>query len=45
MPLRPVGADRLAVLCTDFSQRITTGPSTKLTNSAVRQAAPERKVM
>ena len=31
--------------CTDFSQRISAGPSTKLTTSAVRQAAPERNVM
>jgi hypothetical protein len=30
--------------CTDFSQRITRGPSTKQITSAVRHAAPERKV-
>ena len=31
--------------CNDFSQRINGGPRMKLTTSAVRQAAPERKVM
>ena len=31
--------------CSDFSQRISGGPSTKLNTSAVRQAAPARKVM
>ena len=31
--------------CTDFSQRMIIGPSTKAITSAVRQAAPARKVM
>ena len=46
MPFRPIAADRLAVaLQATSASGSAAGPRMKLTTSAVRQAAPERKVM